>query len=227
MNVSIFAALSRRGVALVAAALLVSGCAGTATVPGEVTRFHRWENADPRTIAFRTDPRHAGSLEYASYETYLRERLAALGFSSAPLADARYQVSIAFSATPQPRRVVDVWAPGPYGPVPGWGGWRPGLHPVYPPYFPYSRYDPWWGFPAAPIVTDLIVWRHEVRVDLWDMRIGPAGGTKVFEATAAAVARSEALPRLVPALVDALLSGFPGANGVTYQVEVPLPARQP
>ena len=207
--------------ALGAAVLLAVGCAGTPTVPGEVTRFHRWENAEPRTVAVRSDPQRAGSLEQASYEVHLRERLLALGFRTAPLHEARYQVSIAFSAAPEPRRRVDMWMPGFYGPLPGWGGWGPRPYPAYP----YPRFDPWWGFAPAPIVTDLTVWRHEARVDLWDMRIGPAGGSKVFEATATAVASSEALPRLVPALVDAVLSGFPGASGVTHQVDVPLAPR--
>jgi len=198
--------------------LLTTGCAGVPSVPGEVTRFHRWENAEPRTVAVRADPQRAGSLEHASYEAYLRERLAALGFSAAPLPEARYQVSLAVSATPEPRRMVDMWTPVFPGPLPRWGGWGSGS-------YPYSRFDPWWGMPPAPIVTDLTVWRHDVRVDLWDMRVGPAGGSKVFEATASAVTQSEALPRLVPALVDALLSGFPGPSGVTLRVEVPLPPR--
>jgi len=221
MNASTCAVPLRRAAAagaLGAAVLLAAGCAGVPSVPGEVTRFHRWENAEPRTVAVRTDPQRAGSLEHASYEAHLRERLVALGFAAAPLAEARYQVSLEVSATPEPRRVVDMWMPGFHGPAPGWGGWGPGFHP-------YSRFDPWWGFPPAPIVTDLTVWRHDVRVDLWDMRVGPAGGSKVFEATATASAQSEALPRLVPGLVDALLSGFPGPSGVTNRVEVLLPPR--
>jgi hypothetical protein len=200
-----------------AAALLAGGCAGMPTVTGEVTRFHRWENAEPRTFAFRADPQRAGSLEYASYETHLRERLVALGFSPATPAEARYHVAFAFSATAEPRRVVDAWAPGLYGPYPLWVG--PGLPS-------YRRFDPGWGVPPVPIVTDLTVWRHDVRLDVWDVRTGPAGGSKVFEAKASAVAGSEALPRLVPGLVDALLAGFPGPDGVTQRVEVPLPPRR-
>jgi hypothetical protein len=206
-----------RAVGLGIVAVLAAGCAGVPTVTGEVTRFHRWENAEPRTFAFRTDAQRAGSLEYASYEAHLRERLVALGFSPVSPAEARYQLSLDFSAAAEPRRVIDAWGASPFGPYPLRVG----------PGFPaYRRYDPWWSLPPVPIVTDLTVWRHDVRLDVWDVRIGPAGGSKVFEATASAVAGVEALPRLVPALVDALLAGFPGPSGVTQHIEVPLPPRR-
>jgi hypothetical protein len=220
MDASIPAGCLRRlaAVALCAVAALAGGCAGIPTVTGEVTRFHRWENAEPRTFSIRADPERAGSLEYASYEAHLRTRLATLGFAVARPAEARYHVSLGFSASPEPRRVVDAWAPGPY-----YGPYSPWLGPGVP---AYRRFDPWWGFQPVPIVTDLTVWRHDVRLDVWDVRVGPAGGSKVFEATASAVAGSEALPRLVPALVDALLSGFPGASGVTQRIELPLPPRR-
>lgn len=204
--------------AAVAALVLLAGCSTPPTVPGEVARFHRWERAEPLTVAFRRTPEQAASLEYRSYEQRLRERLLAAGFTEAEPGRARYEAALEFRAAPQPRVTAEWWAPygafghpGAFGPGP-WFGPRP--------LYPYGRWDP---FRAMPLVRDLTVWRHEVRVDLFDVRAGAPGGTKVHEARAVAVAANESLPRLVPGLIDAALAEFPGESGASRTVDVPLP----
>ena len=53
------------------------------------------------------------------------------------------------------------------------------------------------------------------------------GGERVFEGTARATSRSDDLPWLVPNLIQAMFTGFPGNSGQTVKVSIPLPSRRP
>jgi hypothetical protein len=209
------------GVALLAA--IAAGCASTPTMQGEVTRFHAWQAAEPLTFAFAPTPQQAGSLEHRSYEQLVRDRLATHGFAEAPAQDARYRVTVEYQAIPEPRRVTDWYTPGGwYGPPGmGWGA-GPWIGPR--PFSPFWRYDPWWGWPPLPVSYDVTVVRHELRLGLFDVRVEPPPGRKVWESRSAAIATGESMPRLMPGLVEAALADFPGESGATRRVEVPLPS---
>jgi hypothetical protein len=210
-----------RWLASVVLSLLVAGCASSPTLRSEVVRFHAWQGAEPLSFAFRPTPQQAGSLEHRSYEQLVRERLLALGFSEADAAVARYRVVLDYRATPEPFRSTEYWPPVPMGPIPGVWGPGPWLGPR--PYPPYGRYSPWWGVPPMPIVRESTVYRHQLRVDLLDARAAADAGRTVFESRASAIASIESMPRLMPGLVAAVFSEFPGENGSTRRVEVPLP----
>jgi len=212
-----------RAMACLLAAALAAGCASPPTLRTEVTRFHRWEAAEPRTVAFRRDAPSAQTLESLSYERIVAQQLAALGFTEAASPGARYQAVFGFRATPEPRRVTEYWQPGGFGI--GGGFWPgPWLGPRLGHPYPYGRFDPLWSMPPVPIARDITVWRHELTLDLYDMHTDAPAGRKVYEARAVAVATSEAMPRLVPGLVSAALADFPGSSGETRQIEVELPA---
>jgi hypothetical protein len=213
---------TRVGRALAVAALaLAAGCASTPSMRSEVVRFHAWEAAEPLTFALRAPEPSTGSLELRSYQQLLRERLVALGFVEADPAGARYQVAMEIRVVAEPRRVTEYWPPG--GPWMGPTGWGPGPWLGPRPGYPFWRYDPWWGFPPAPISFDTTLFRHELRVDLFDVRVEPAPGRKVWESRAVAFAASESTPRLMPGLVAAAFADFPGESGSTRRVDVPLP----
>ena len=207
-----------RAAAIALASLVLAACAGPPTMRGEVVLFHEWRAAEPMSFAIRTTPPTAGSLEHRSYEALLRERLLALGFVEAPPAVARFHVEFAYAAVGEARRYTDpYWPPGWQGSGFGPGPWlaRPGV--------PYWRYDPLWGMPPMPVVRDETVVRHELRVDLFDVRVEPVPGRKVWESRAAAYAQTESMPRLMPGLATAVFSVFPGESGSTRRVDVPLP----
>ena len=210
-----------RAFAAAALAVLAVGCASTPTMRADVVRFHAWQAAEPLSFAMRAPVPVTGSLEQRSYEQQVRDRLVSLGFVEADVASARYQVAMEIRVVSEPRRVTEYWPPA--GPWPGPYGWGSG--PWIGPRYGYPwRYDPWWGIPPAPISYDTTLVRHELRLDLFDVRLEPAPGRKVWESRAVAYATSESAPRLVPGLVEAALSGFPGDSGTTRRVEVPLPA---
>jgi hypothetical protein len=53
-----------------------------------------------------------------------------------------------------------------------------------------------------------------------------AGGGRVWEGTARATSRSDDLPWLVPNLIEAIFTGFPGRSGETIKVSIPQPSRR-
>jgi hypothetical protein len=215
-----------RGIACLLAAVLAAGCASPPTLRTEVTRFHRWEAAEPRTVAFRRETPSAQTLESRSYERLVAEQLVALGFTEADVPGARFQVAFGYRATPEPRRVTEYWQPGGFGV--GGGSWSgPWLGPRVGLPFPYGRFDPLWSMPPVPMARDITVWRHELTLDLYDMRADAPAGRKVYEARAIAVADSEAMPRLMPGLVVSALADFPGTSGETRRLEVALPVPAP
>ena len=200
----------------------IAGLAGcvSPTLRSEVTAFHRWDDPPPRSYAFLSDPKLEQSLEHRSYERLVAQRLAALGFAETAPASARFQVAFEYRAVPEPYRYTEYWYPGAYGPGFPMGPWI-GPRTLYG--YPYGRLDPLWAMPPVPMTRDTTVWRHLLRVDLFDLRDAPPPGKKAWEATAVAVAASEALPRLMPSLVQAVFSDFPGPSGITRRIEVPLP----
>ena len=58
------------------------------------------------------------------------------------------------------------------------------------------------------------------------MRISrTADGQRLFEGRARARSRDDSLPHLVPNLVDAMFTGFPGNSGEDVQITIPPPQR--
>jgi hypothetical protein len=209
-----------RGLAAALLAALLAACAGAPTLRTEVVRFHAWQALEPLAYVVRTPEPAVGVLEHRSYVAMLRERLSGLGFVEAPAASARYAVTFSTTLVSQVRRYSDwgglySWPGLGFGP----GPWlaRPGL--------PYWRLDPMWGLPpSTPVIRDETVARHELRVDLYDLQAEPGAGRKVWEARATAYASTEAWPSLMPGLIAAVFSGFPGDSGRTRRIDVPLDA---
>ena len=202
--------------------LALAGCMSPPVLRTEVTRFHQWESAEPLTVAFRRDGPQAQTLEHRSYERLVAQQLAALGFEPVESGVARYRVDFSYQAVGEPGRITDYWAPGGFGPGHAFGPWL-GPRPSYP--FPHGRFDPLWSMPPVPMIRDVTLWRHELKLDLFDTRSDPPAGRKVYESRAVAVAESQAMPRLMPALVAAALADFPGTSGETRRLEIPLPER--
>lgn len=66
---------------------------------------------------------------------------------------------------------------------------------------------------------EIIGYRREVQVQI--DRLGSAG-SRVFEGKAVSEGRSASLAPVMPLMLQAMFEGFPGANGTTRVVEVPL-----
>ena len=94
-----------------------------------------------------------------------------------------------------------------FGPWGGFGGF--GFRRSYA----FGFYDP---FLAGPEVRSYTVYTSgiEMKID------NAATGERLFEGQAQAVSRSNRLQSLVPNLVDALFTDFPGNNGETLRITI-------
>ena len=103
---------------------------------------------------------------------------------------------------------------------PFWGGYygRPfysrwGGYPFY-----YGWDDPFlYGSPYSSRLTSYTVYKSHLDMDI----VRRADNTPLFEGHAQAKSRSDELDKLVPSLVTAMFTGFPGRNGETVRITVP------
>jgi hypothetical protein len=187
----------------------------------EVRRFQQLPAPEGQSVYIQASDRmKAGGLEFATYASLVRERLAAVGYRPAESPrGATLVVDLDYGVSDGRERIAT--RPGSgfgYGPGWGWGGW-PYYSRYYRPYWGHGWgfYDPFWGGPfAEPEVYSYTVYDSFVA-----MRINRAAtGESVFEGRAEAKTRSNDLPALVPNLVDALFTNFPGRSGETVKVSI-------
>jgi hypothetical protein len=157
------------------------------------------------------DPKNAGGLEFATYADTVAAEMTQLGYARAASPEtADMLVRLDYRVDGGRERVrTDLngagFARGPWGPWGGWGGWGGG--------WGFGFNDPFFGGPnvrSYTVYTSAIDLKIDRRVD----------GQRLFEGKAEAVSRSNRLPRLVPNLVDALFTDFPGNSGETVRITI-------
>ncbi len=157
------------------------------------------------------DPKLAGGLEFATYANAVAAELTQIGYTRAASPEtADMLVRFDYRVDGGRERVrtdfngVGAFG-GPWGRWGGWGGWGGG--------WGFGFNDPFFG---GPDVRSYTVYTSGVDVKI-DRRVD---GQRLFEGKAEAVSRSNRLPRLVPNLVDALFTGFPGNSGETVRITI-------
>ena len=162
------------------------------------------------------DPQRQGSLEFAAYAGLVGTELQKLGFRPAASADtADLQVMMDFSSGPGRERIST--RPSATPPMWGWygRGWygRPGWWGS-----PWG--DPWnnpWG--GGQEVYSFTVYPAFLHVAI----VRTADKTPLFEGRAETTTRKNDLPTIMPNLVTALFSDFPGEPARSKVVRVPAP----
>ena len=159
------------------------------------------------------DPKLAGGLEFATYANEVAAELTRLGYARAASPDsADMLVRFDYRVDGGRERVRTTPGAGggfgPWGPWGGWGGWGGGFGG-----WGFGFNDPFFG---GPDVRSYTIYTSGVDVKI-DRR---ADGQRLFEGKAEAVSRSNRLPRLVPNLVDALFTDFPGNSGETVRITI-------
>ncbi len=206
-------------------ALALAGLSGCATgFKADVSRFQQLPPAQGQSFTITSeDARLAGSLEFAHYADLVAQRLTEKGYvRAASPAGAQLVVRLGYDVDRGREQVRSTgWARDPFydpfyydrfwGPPRYWGAWG-GWRGRYA--FGYS--DPFlWGggFPDVESYT--------VYTSALTMRIDRAGGQeRLFEGTARARSLSNRLTYLVPNLIDAMFTGFPGNSGEEIRVTV-------
>ena len=208
-----------------AALLALGGCA--TGLPTQVSRYQAMPAPTGQTFAIQAaDPEDRGGLEFSRYADLVRRHMIAQGYSEAGSpSQASLIVSLGYGVDDGRQQVVTRPALGysrfGYGGL-GYGGF--GYRPYWSRFGGYGRLrspfyygwdDPFWyrGFGDEIDV-------YTVYTSYLDMDIRRPDGQAVFEGTARARSRTDELSVLVPNLVEAMFTGFPGNSGETVKITV-------
>jgi hypothetical protein len=209
---------------VLAALAFVSACSTTTQIASDVARFHRLPV--PAGETFRVVPSDVskkGSLEFDTYATQVTSQLVQAGFrpadaNSAPTYDVRldYMISggkekIASRASFGPNFNSSLYYGGGFG---GYGHY--GFNNRYSYYDPF--YDPFFaggGF-SEPEVYSYTVYTRKLNLDI----VKANGGDKLFEGRVESIGSDNRLPEVMPYLVQAMFTNFPGNSGVTQRVKI-------
>ena len=202
------------------ALLAIGGC--TTGFPAQVSRFQAMPAPQGQSFIIEAaDPENRGGLEFSRYADLVRQHLQAQGFREASSrGDATLIVSLDYGVDNGRERIVS--RPDPFG-YSGYGGfgwgrpyfsrfgyWGYRRHPFY-----WGWHDPFYGFGRRDI-DSFTVYRSYVDMDIRRA----ADGQAVFEGLAEAQSRTNQLQVLVPNLVEAMFTGFPGNSGERVRITV-------
>ena len=215
------------------ALLALGGCA----VPfqANVSRFQALPVPEGQTFVVQAaDPRNQGGLEFSQYAAMVSQRLAEKGYHPVQSpADAALVVTIGYGVDQGKEKVVTRPGFGGYGGFGyggfgryggfGYGGFGYGGFGRFGGYrggFGWGWDDPFWG--GYPEIDSYTYYTSYL-----EMRISrTADGQRLFEGKARAHSRDDSLPHLVPNLVAAMFTGFPGNSGEDVKITIPPPPRQ-
>jgi hypothetical protein len=183
------------------------------------------------------NPGDRGGLEFSQYAGLVAQRLTQLGYVQAPTPQsASFVVELDYGVDQGKEKIVTYPGTGRlgYGGLGGYGGYGGfygGLHRPYYSRFGYfgRRLHPFyygWDDPFYSPFDHPEVRSYTEFTSYLDMDIKRRGdGQALFEGTAKARSRTDELQVLVPNLVEAMFTGFPGRSGETVRITVPNPPR--
>lgn len=197
-------------------ALLALGACAT-PFSANVARFQAMPAPEGQSFVIQAaNPRDEGGLEFSQYAGLVTQRLAAQGYRPADNpAKATFVVTLDYGVDNGHEKVVTTPGFGGYGGFGygrwgRWGGWGRGWYGGWG--------DPFWGAPDVESYT--------YYTSFLDMTINrTADGRRLFEGKARARSRTDSLPALVPNLVEAMFTNFPGRSGEEVRITIPPPER--
>ena len=169
------------------------------------------------------DPSMAGGIEFRNYAQAVADNMAALGYR--PVNDpAQAQLLVRFDyGIDNGRERVRSTGIGYRDPFySSWYGYQPIVYrTARGPRVAYIPYRPWgWGWNDSFFGRDE-VYSYTVYTSGIEMKIVDARtGQRLFEGKAQAASTSNRLQYLVPNLVEAMFTGFPGNSGETVRISV-------
>ena len=225
MRISKLAAALALGVA----AAGLSGCA--TGFPAQVSRYQAMPAPQGQSfIVVPMDARQAGGLEFSRYASMVSQAMSAQGYVPAASANSATMVVRVGYGVDQGQQVVEsdpFSRPYGYGSL-GYGGFgRFGYYsrPYYSRYgyyrarspFYYGWDDPFFGDPFGGGLRSYTVYKSFLDLDIRRK----ADNAALFEGHAKARSQNDNLAVLVPNLIEAMFTGFPGRSGETVRITVP------
>ena len=214
--------INKKSLALLApVALLIAGC--TTGFPAQVSRFQAMPAPTGQSFTITSvDPSKRGGLEFSQYADLVRRNLIAQGYGEAPSADAATLVVSLDYGVDNGRTKVVSYPTNRFASGFGWGA-GPWYRPYYSRFGYYGRRSPfYWGwddpfwYGGGPEVRSFTEY-----TSFLDMDIKRAvDGQSVFEGLARARSSTDELPTLVPNLIEAMFTQFPGRSGETIKITV-------
>ncbi|WP_265563244.1 DUF4136 domain-containing protein [Sphingomicrobium arenosum] len=213
-----------------AASVALLGLAGCATgLPTQVSRFQAMPAPTGETFAvIPMNEADAGGLEFSRYAAMIAEEMREEGYvQAADPASATMLVEVGYGVDNGRERVRSSG----YSPYGAYGSpFRVGFGVGYVPLsyrYRYARHRYWgprmgysWGwddpFWYGRDVRSYTEYRSTLEVDIRRA----ADNQAIFEGTAKARSRTDDLGTLVPNLIEAMFTDFPGRNGETVKITV-------
>lgn len=206
--------------------LALSGCA--TPFKADVSRFQQLPPAQGQSFAIvAADPALSGGIEFGQYAALVSERMRELGYVPAASAEtAELTVIFGYDVDKGQERIVrndpfydPFWGYGAYG----FGYTRPYYVRTKRGYrFVHGYYDPFlyggygFGYQRGYGVDSFTVYTSNI-----DLKIRQASdGQNLFEGKAEAKSRSNRLTYLVPNLIEAMFTDFPGNSGETVRISI-------
>ncbi len=194
-----------------AIALSLAACA--TPFKADVSRFSATLPApqDQTFAVVPEDPKLAGGLEFALYANEVADELNKLGYERAASSEAadllvRFDYGVD-NGRERVRTTNAGFAGAGFGRFGGFGGFG------FRRNFAFGFYDP---FLAGPNVRSFTIYTGGI-----DLKIDNAKtGERLFEGRAESVSRSNRLQTIVPNLVDAIFTDFPGNSGETLRITI-------
>jgi len=170
------------------------------------------------------DPALAGGLEFAQYADYVDRQMTRLGYTEAAPANANLIVRFDYAVDKGRQRVRETGFYDPfYSPWYGYGriGPRRGFYSPYHFGGPIGYYGRPWSFGFYDPFFDDGIDVDTVYTSDIELKIDRAAdGQRLFEGKAEALSTSNRLQYLVPNLVEAMFTDFPGNSGEMVRISV-------
>ena len=219
--------LQKKLFALAAPIALMGGLSACATgLPTQVSRFQAMPAPQGQSFVVVPAEGEKGGLEFSQYASLVTRHLAGLGYQEARSREAAsFVVELDYGVDEGRQRVVS--RPDPFPPAYGYGFGYGARRPYYSRYGYFGRHrspfyygwdDPFLygrGFGRDRIET-YTVYTSDLELD-----IRSRDGQPLFEGRAQARSTTDDLTALVPNLIEAMFTDFPGRSGETVRITVP------
>ncbi len=210
---------------LAAAALLGVAALGlSACATGLQTKVSRYQAMPaPQGQSFVVvpmNPNDMGGLEFSRYAELVAQRMQMQGYARAASIDqATMIVRLGYGVDNGHTEIVSDPFYGGYG---GYGRYGLGGYGRFGRGYYWGWDDPFWYRPYGSSIRSYTYYVSEVDLDIRRK----VDNASLFEGKAKARSRTDDLPVLVPSLVDAMFTGFPGRSGETIRITIPADRQQ-
>lgn len=198
---------------LVLLPLVMMAAACTSSFKADVSSFHRLQRPEGETIKIvAIQEEKKGSLELASYAEQIAPYLQRLGYRVVGREDeSQLEARIDYGVSDGNTMIRS---------YPSYGYWG---------YYHYGYYPGYWYYPWGPFYGRDVDIRSTIVYSRWlHMQIVRADLTPdnpdwmVYEGHVQSTGSNERLHEVMPFLIEALFSDFPGESGLSRTVKIPL-----